>query len=278
MTRLPAAASSAAFQSTRPARGATHDGRRLQHTVCLFQSTRPARGATSKFEALAHRVPISIHAPREGRDVLVRQFAPLDGRISIHAPREGRDSMRPSIASRRRLFQSTRPARGATGDGSSGCSVQRNFNPRAPRGARPSRLIGNFSLLYFNPRAPRGARLFRGVYRRPIAAFQSTRPARGATVVYQLPIYYPVISIHAPREGRDEMLLKSSHRPQLFQSTRPARGATGTGQGLERGRQYFNPRAPRGARPSLAVRLWTLINFNPRAPRGARPYGGVVQW
>ena len=35
---------------------------------------------------------------------------------------------------------------------------------------------------------------------------------------------------------------------------------------------HFNPRAPRGARPSRGfTRPHTTVNFNPRAPRGARP-------
>ena len=62
----------------------------------------------------------------------------------------------------------------------------------------------------FNPRAPRGAR--RGTDR---------RVQRGN-----------LISIHAPREGRD------SRSPPLEKPT-----------------CYFNPRAPRGARP---VSVWLL--------------------
>ena len=103
-----------------------------------------------------------------------------------------------------------------------------HFNPRAPRGAR----------LYhggatdadgadFNPRAPRGARPYpfvfdtlfpefqstrpaRGATEMPyeyaqIGAFQSTRPARGATTsAGPHPWEHRVISIHAPREGRDK--------------------------------------------------------------------------
>ena len=55
-----------------------------------FQSTPPARGATTvAAEAKAANI-ISIHAPREGGDVLEAVVAgEVD--ISIHAPREGGD-------------------------------------------------------------------------------------------------------------------------------------------------------------------------------------------
>ena len=60
------------------------------------------------------------------------------------------------------------------------------------------------ALLYdFNPRPPRGGR--RGttnVYLVPVP-FQSTPPARGATVKYGKQSESQTISIHAPREGGD---------------------------------------------------------------------------
>ena len=123
----------------------------------------------------------------------------------------------------------------------------------------------------FNPRAPRGAR------HAIIAAKLALAP----------------ISIHVPREGHD-----SNNCPLLlihlqFQSTCPARGTTKRVYYYIWSISYFNPRAPRGARPfdiettnipeiiSIHVpreghdfiihHLNTPIcNFNPRAPRGAR--------
>ena len=78
-----------------------------------------------------------------------------------------------------------------------------------------------------------------------------------------------------------------------FQSTRPSRGATAPQLGQIRQLTYFNPRAPRGARPyftqkftgnkafqstrpsrgattCLNIVIGQTIYFNPRAPRGAR--------
>ena len=57
----------------------------------LFQSTRPARGATALTEEDERKVEISIHAPREGRDIQQIYQGKSFHCISIHAPREGRD-------------------------------------------------------------------------------------------------------------------------------------------------------------------------------------------
>ena len=57
---------------------------------------------------------VSIHAPRTGRDqvdvVVERLIA-----VSIHAPRTGRDLQTFRTSNSASRFQSTRPARGATG-------------------------------------------------------------------------------------------------------------------------------------------------------------------
>src|SRR5207248_1699182 len=55
------------FQSTRPARGATPVSS-LDVCPFVFQSTRPARGATVAGVVLQGLGPVSIHAPRAGRD------------------------------------------------------------------------------------------------------------------------------------------------------------------------------------------------------------------
>ena len=101
-----------------------------------FQSTRPVRGATSASRLPACSSPVSIHAPRAGRDEWLNiQIQPVG--VSIHAPRAGRDVMsrarwicvscfnprapcgarhfRSTYESLTREFQSTRPVRGATG-------------------------------------------------------------------------------------------------------------------------------------------------------------------
>ena len=192
-----------------------------------FQSTRPARGATfSDDTSKAERIRISIHAPREGRDIgflvtnaekrVFQSTRPARGAtqesdrsgkgaedFNPRAPRGARQLDELS-GGRRELFQSTRPARGATprdpdhiADG--GISIHAPREGRDPRCATAAPRAGNF-----NPRAPRGARQFRRA----------------------CPNSWYCISIHAPREGRDVILHRKVQIQRPFQSTRPARGAT----------------------------------------------------
>ena len=103
-----------------------------------------------------------------------------------------------------------------------------------------------------------------------------------------------VISIHAPREGSDQLKATVQRPCSIFLSTLPARGATSSGL-LQPGQTlHFYPRSPRGERlkiPDLKVHkrifLSTLPargatpskpcygqqqdNFYPRSPRGERP-------
>ena len=151
----------------------------------------------------------------------------LEIESSIHAPREGRDSALPFRAYALVIFQSTRPARGATAK-----------RDRLPRHAD---------------------------------RFQSTRPARGATIDAIRAASLPyIISIHAPREGRDILWGTKLTSTTTFQSTRPARGATRRLKCARRARRYFNPRAPRGARPRNPGDDYKLSAFQSTRPaRGA---------
>ena len=179
-----------------------------------FQSTRPARGATPQPGLLLAALRVSIHAPRAGRDVRIDR---LQGRedVSIHAPRAGRDfnqimyfdliqSFNPRaprgarlarFEQRRRqcMFQSTRPARGATSDHRSG-GYAFEVSIHAPRAGRDRRRPAeSSSSASFNPRAPRGA-----------------RPALDV-----LDAAAPLVSIHAPRAGRDGVLRKDDQRARV---------------------------------------------------------------
>ena len=149
--------------------------------------------------------------------------------------------------------------------------LPKDFNPRAPRGARRSlRRNRNAPKYHFNPRAPRGARL----------KVSSPQCSHGG------------ISIHVPREGHDGIdvadVLRVRHfnpraprgaRPIRtlrfrgiisFQSTCPARGTTAT-EWWTLPRRSISIHVPREGHDRCCRRCRTdRHNFNPRAPRGAR--------
>ena len=80
----------------------------------------------------------------------------------------------------------------------------------------------------------------------------------------------PGVSIHAPREGCDVILVNAVKRPFVFQFTHPGRGAT---QVLWNNHPYgecFNSRTPGGVRLEpyeLIIIMWC---FNSRTPGGVR--------
>ena len=106
----------------------------------------------------SHIIMISIHAPREGGDFVSQSTAETMTEISIHAPREGGDFLFCSCHSLDQRFQSTPPARGATGVWV-GIVINRKISIHAPREGG-DRLMVMFSetLKDFNPRPPRGGR------------------------------------------------------------------------------------------------------------------------
>ena len=147
----------------------------------------------------------------------------------------------------------------------------------------------------FNPRTPRGVRLYSIGSWSSGYWFQSTHPARGATVAGNVGFTLWDVSIHAPREGCDFrcvdvylVMLVSIHAPRegcdgslpficcincWFQSTHPARGATST---IMFSLSHFSVsiHAPReGCDEFIDAIEREPIGFNPRTPRGVRLVG-----
>ena len=103
-------------------------------------------------------------------------------------------------------FQSTPPARGATGLLDGNARENLDFNPRPPRGGRHPPNISIVPHPLISIHAPReGGDLSTGMTPKP-TIFQSTPPARGATVVFCNVRIGFFISIHAPREGGDRKM------------------------------------------------------------------------
>ena len=231
----------------------------------------PREGSDSCRETLVNMWRISIHAPREGSDTLSLTPYPFTVEFQSTLPTRGATNYLPALqpatmnfnprsprgerpdarilVPRHCRFQSTLPARGAT-------LILRVMPPQrwisihAPREGSDQDLIeyprpGQ----NFNPRSLRGER------RRPRAVwlsgvrFQSTLPARGATIVQS-----------------------SYSRTTEFQSTLPARGATLPAATGCQSPDDFNPRSPRGERrKSFPAPQAYSTYFNPRSPRGERP-------
>ena len=127
--------------------------------------------------------------------------------------------------------------------------VDINFNPRSPHGERHNqrraargreyisihapRTGSDHPVLFlageradFNPRSPHGERHFSMSHINEDGTFQSTLPARGATLRMRRRTSNLSISIHAPRTGSDTITISHTAERGKFQSTLPARGAT----------------------------------------------------
>ena len=191
---------------------------------------------------------ISIHAPRTGSDNSESTKSCTDILISIHAPRTGSDPYCHFVFGGTGGFQSTLPARGATGLRLVCNNKGRHFNPRSPHGERRDLQSSRLSVDNFNPRSPHGERRSYRFFCLGKNRFQSTLPARGATWRFAHVANSDNISIHAPRTGSDFVVLmglivlhhfnpRSPHGERrfdtiqdcirkVFQSTLPARGAT----------------------------------------------------
>jgi len=218
-----------------------------------FQSTHPARGATSasnaRFGRRPHfnpRTPRGVRLAAHGGRGEAIDFNPRTPRgvrravvaargcgwdISIHAPREGCDRRRHCVWVKAWISIHA-PREGCDTCVRSALSRRLHFNPRTPRGVRPRGFqVWRWTVGNFNPRTPRGVRPANLSDIKGHLIFQSTHPARGAT----------------PPSKRLVQLCK-------FQSTHPARGATPVLKSIDQPYSHFNPRTPRGVRPSAALR------------------------
>ena len=149
-----------------------------------------------------------------------------------------------------------------------------NFNPRAPCGARHRPSTFRTCRLHFNPRAPCGARPYvttlspTGTYN-----FNPRAPCGARQTLMNDHYKRVVISIHAPRVGRDRLFHRARLLGLAFQSTRPVWGATILFALGCFSHSDFNPRAPCGARPApgaLRRRSRTISIHAPRVGRDPR--------
>ena len=215
--------------------------------------------------------------------------------ISIHAPRTGSDRGSALRLRTQRGFQSTLPARGATNACAVFVATSNYFNPRSPHGERRVKFRLNLPHVDFNPRSPHGERHAQFLHLRFLFAFQSTLPARGATLLLFIrPMRIGEFQSTLPARGATNSALQLRGNLRIFQSTLPARGATSdvktytsfasrfqstlpargatiVAVGCTSRRRHFNPRSPHGERRSLASGDFACHQyFNPRSPHGER--------
>ena len=101
--------------------------------------------------------------------------------------------------------------------------------------------------------------------------FQSTRPVKGAThTPCVFPNTMPLVSIHAPREGRDHQPLVVCHHIAKFQSTRPVKGATGFHKRRFRHPRWFQSTRPVKGATTNDDRKGVRIAVSIHAPREGR--------
>ena len=202
-----------------------------------------------------------------------------DKRKKFQSTHPARGATAPLRLALRRLapFQSTHPARGATWQRIPSFHLA-IISIHAPReGCDGGETDPAPASDYFNPRTPRGVRPLSVVPQTNTFVFQSTHPARGATL-QSLKIICPMwyFNPRTPRGVRPSACWVTTWSIYGFQSTHPARGATDGGVQSDADHRNFNPRTPRGVRRSTpAYSPGRPGYFNPRTPRGVRHLDAV---
>ena len=272
----------------------------LERQVILvyYFNPRPPRG--ERLWCLQHRcrsAGISIHAPREGSDRTHSISAERNGSFQSTPPARGATAFHALPAAAcvfqstppargatytRRLyakgleFQSTPPARGATSRGTNGSAACRHFNPRPPRGERRI-----WSLLFYcdehiSIHAPReGSDKSISLDYQGIGIFQSTPPARGATLRQCKSYHTEAFQSTPPARGATCKLGLRRCYQFLFQSTPPARGATRLKASLIAGSANFNPRPPRGERHFTTDYYFFALFISIHAPREGSDHASI---
>ena len=191
---------------------------------------------------------ISIHAPRTGSDAGRPAVLLAVRGISIHAPRTGSDVVTSMSDISLSLFQSTLPARGATG-GTEMHPKALTISIHAPRTGSdrlrlPRHAPGDISI-----HAPRTG-----------SDCKRIRRADGAS-----------ISIHAPRTGSDMRRALRLGFAGHFNPRSPHGERRTAPRICTSASRNFNPRSPHGERPRRTRRrCCPRWYFNPRSPHGER--------
>ena len=214
------------FQSTLPARGATVTSRGKSRGGTNFNPRSPRGERLQAGRISAGPAKISIHAPREGSDLHVRDQFGADPAFQSTLPARGATRTQHLLFLFGLVFQSTLPARGAT-DAAFTFPFRFSISIHAPREGSDCR--------------PKNIQPCR-------QEFQSTLPARGATRTFCKSRAYSIY--FNPRSPRGERL--NAYINQAIQEHFNPRSPRGERQSKAPFMPFpspnFNPRSPRGER------------------------------
>ena len=189
----------------------------------------------------------------------------INNPISIHAPCTGSDAQRATQFLPAVLFQSTLPARGATG-----CRAQNGrrhaISIHAPcTGSDHAGLGRRRRSGHFNPRSLHGERPIRPESCLYDIVFQSTLPARGATYLslktIDLTGDFNPRSLHGERRSKSALLSTSSDF-----NPRSLHGERHSDSHCRRAGGDFNPRSLHGERHSTNYSSRQAISISIHAP------------
>ena len=154
-----------------------------------------------------------------------------------------------------KIFQSTHPVWGATGQGGRPAKGLPHFNPRTPCGVRPDTANTAMEPFGFQSTHPVwGATDHQRRHHRP-ELFQSTHPVWGATYIVSYFACNCNISIHAPRVGCDMWEFKEA-LPMTISIHAPRVGCDTAGNSRMCRCGYFNPRTPCGVRQQILLKQY----------------------
>ena len=130
---------------------------------------------------------------------------------------------------------------------------RKDFNPRPPRGERPLPSSLPCQILqYFNPRPPRGERRIWTVLSEMRVLFQSTPSARRATFCASASVLGMFVFQSTPSARRATETVKDAVKDGMISIHALREESDLASTVLLRFLPYFNPRPPRGERPTVS--------------------------
>ena len=125
-----------------------------------------------------------------------------------------------------------------------------HFNPRSPHGERPRFTTARCAPCSFQSTLPARGATVAALSEKSGISFQSTLPARGATNWDDInKAYSEYISIHAPRTGSDQRQMADVPQLPSISIHAPRTGSDAAETWQYAHTRNFNPRSPHGERP-----------------------------